>query len=126
MKNCWILLLLLCGNALRLHAQSGPGSALHINGTANYVAVAHTQAFNNLPITVMAWVNTSRNTGQQGLVNKYVASSLNGWNLFLLDGHVRAWYFVSGTRNVYGGGDGLDGGFIADARWHHIALVVDS
>src|SRR5439155_12070912 len=107
-------------------AQSGPGSALFIAGTVNYVAVPHTAAFNSLPITVMAWVNTIQTTGQQGLVNKYAANSLNGWNLFLLNGHVRAWYFVSSTRNVYGGGDGLDGGFIADGTWHHIALVVDS
>src|SRR5213593_2055888 len=97
-----------------LRAQSGPGSALFIAGTVNYVAVPHTASFNSLPITVMAWVNTSVTTGQQGLVNKYVANSLNGWNLFLLNGHVRAWYFVSSTRNVYGGGDGLDGGCIAD------------
>src|SRR3954468_5386943 len=108
------------------HAQSGPGSALFIAGTVNYVAVPHTAAFNSLPITVMAWVNTIQTTGQQGLVNKYVANSLNGWNLFLLNGHVHAWCFVSSTRSVYGGGDGLVGGFIADGRWHHIALVVDS
>ncbi len=108
------------------HAQSGPGNSLLIAGDVNYVAVPHAASFNSLPITVMAWVNTTVTSGQQGLVNKYVANSRNGWNLFLLDGHVRAWYFVSGTRNVWGGGDGLDGGLIADGTWHHVALVVDS
>src|SRR5438552_12830123 len=57
------------------HAQSGPGSALFVAGTVNYVAVPHTAAFNSLPITVMAWVNASQPTGQQGLINKYVANS---------------------------------------------------
>ncbi len=108
------------------HAQSGPGHALLIAGDFSYVAVPHAASFNSLPITIMAWVNTTVTLGQQGLVNKYVANSRNGWNLFLLNGRVHAWYFVSGTRNVWGGGDGLDGGFIADGKWHHIALVVDS
>ncbi len=55
-------------------AQTAPGSALFIAGTVNYVAVPHVTAFNSLPITVMAWVNTTVTTGQQGLVNKYVAN----------------------------------------------------
>ncbi len=109
-----------------VHAQSGPGNALVIAGDINYVSVPHTAAFNSLPITVMAWVNTSTTTGLQGLVNKYVDSSFNGWTLNLRDGRVRAWYFVSSTRNVWGGGEGLDGGFIADGRWHHVVFMVDS
>jgi len=117
---------LICGAVLTASAQTGPGNSLFIAGTVNYVAVPHVASLNSLPITVMAWVNTVQATGQQGLMNKYVANSLNGWNIFLLNGRVRAWYFVNGTRNVYGGGDGMDGGFIADGRWHHIALVVDS
>jgi hypothetical protein len=107
-------------------AQSAPGNALFIAGTVNYVAVPHVPAFNSFPITVMAWVNTSVTTGQQGLVNKYVANSRNGWNLFLLNGRARGFYFVNASRNASGGADGLDGGFIADGRWHHVALVVDA
>lgn len=116
----------LCVLTSQTLAQPSPGTALFIAGTVNYVAIPHTTAFNSHPLTVMAWVNTSVTTGQQGLVNKYVANSRNGWNLFLLNGRVRGWYFVNASRNVYGGGDGLDGGFIADGRWHHLALVVDS
>ena len=37
----------------------GPGHALQIAGTVNYVAVPHTAAFNSMPITVMFWVNTT-------------------------------------------------------------------
>ena len=121
-----LFFLLLCGSLLTARAQTGPGNALQIAGTVNYVAVPHTASFNSLPITVMAWVNTSTTTGLQGLVNKYVDSSFNGWTLNLRDGRVRAWYFVSSTRNVWGGGEGLDGGFIADGRWHHVVFMVDS
>ncbi len=72
------------------HAQSGPGNALLIAGDINYVSVPHSTAFNSLPITVTAWVKTSTTTGLQGLVNKYVDSSVNGWTLNLRDGRVRA------------------------------------
>jgi hypothetical protein len=46
--------------------------------------------------------------------------------LFLRDGHVRAWYFVSNTRFVWEGSNGLDGGAVADGLWHHIAFTVDA
>src|SRR5215212_3406005 len=72
-------------------AHPGPGYALRFNDNASYVAVPQAVGLNSFPFTVMAWVNTSAGTGQQGLVNKYVSSSLNGWILFLKDGRVRAW-----------------------------------
>lgn len=119
------LCLLLC-SAIDLAAQPVPGFALHFNNITSYVAVAHTAGLNAFPFTVVTWVNTSRTNGQQGLVNKYAAEAFNGWNLFLRDGHVRAWYFRDSTRFVWDGPDGLDGGFIADGVWHHIAFTVDA
>src|SRR5262245_23794303 len=101
-----VLFLLLCGGAATAFGHSGPGFALHFNGSSNYVAVPHTAGLNAFPLTVTAWVNTTQATGQQGLVNKYVANSLNGWNVFLLNGHVRAWYFVNNTRFVWDGSNG--------------------
>lgn len=124
MKN-YILVILFCSAALTAHAQPGPGFALRFNDNASYVAVPQAVGLNSFPFTVMAWVNTSAGTGQQGLVNKYVANSLNGWNLFLKDGRVRAWYFANNTRFVWDGSDGLDGGSIADGAWHHVAFTVD-
>ena len=72
------------------HAQPGPGYALRIADNASYVAVPQAVGLNSFPFTVMAWVQTSATSGQQGFVNKYVAGSQNGWNLFLLNGNVRA------------------------------------
>jgi Concanavalin A-like lectin/glucanases superfamily len=107
-------------------AQSVTGFALGFDGSTNYVAISHTAALNSFPLTVMAWVQTASTNGQQGLVTKYVSNSLNGWNLFLRDGHVRAWYFVNNSRYVWDGTNGLDGGIIGDGLWHHLALAVDA
>ncbi len=107
------------------HAQPGPGFALRFNNTSSYVAVPQAVGLNSFPFTVMAWVNTSAATGQQGLVNKYAAGAQNGWNLFLLNGRVRAWYFAGNSRFVWDGSDGLDGGNIANGAWHHLAFAVD-
>src|SRR4030095_549012 len=118
-----ILLVLLFGAALAAPAQPGPGFPLRFNNTSSYVAVPQAVGLNSFPFTVMAWVNTSAATGQQGLVNKYVANSLNGWNLYLKDGRVRAWYFATNTRYVWDASDGLDGGTIANGVAHHCAFL---
>src|SRR6185503_4708213 len=75
--------------ATSTHAQPGPSYALRFDGSGNFVAVPHTTALNAFPLTVMAWVKTSQSTAH--LVNKYVSSSLNGWDMFIRAGHVRAW-----------------------------------
>lgn len=73
-----ISLLSLRAGLLAAHAQPGPGSALRIDNTASYVAVPHAVGLNSFPFTVLAWVQTTVTSGQQGLVNKYVAGSRNG------------------------------------------------
>jgi hypothetical protein len=98
------LLLLLA--AVTVRAQEGPGFALRLDGSGNYVAAPHTAGLNAFPITVVAWVQTTQSADYQGLVNKYAVTSFNGWNIFLRDGRVRAWYFVNGARFVWDGGDG--------------------
>ncbi|HYT61160.1 MAG TPA: hypothetical protein VEL06_13380 [Haliangiales bacterium] len=108
MKN-WLLFLLFCAGAIAAHAQPAPGYALRFDGSGNYVAVPHTFALNAFPLTVMAWVNATQGGD---LVNKYVSSSLNGWDVFIRASHVRAWYFRDNTRFIWDGGDGLDGGTI--------------
>ena len=113
-------------SALTAQAQPGPGYALRFDSNERYVSVPHAVALDSFPFTVMTWVNTRVSAGQQGLVNKYVASSRNGWNLFLRDGHLRAWYFANTTRFVWDGSDGLDGGAIGDGVWHHVAFTVDA
>src|SRR5688500_9977544 len=93
-----IRLILFCSAALAAHAQPGPGFALRFNNTNGYVAVPHTTALNAFPLTVMAWVNATQGGH---LVNKYVSSSLNGWDVFIRAGRLRAWYFRDNTRFVW-------------------------
>jgi hypothetical protein len=97
------------------------GYAPALDGATSYVEVPHQGAQNSLPLTISAWV---RANGDGSIVNKYVSSSLNGYQLYVWDGRLRAWYFGA-SGSVYGGGLGLDGGPIADGRWHHVALVID-
>ena len=98
------------------------GYSLSLNGTNGYVSVAPNSSLNPYPLTSTLWVKTTQ-TNYAGLVNKYYGSSLNGYQLYLNQGHFNAWYFRDQSNNVYGN---LDGGFIADGLWHYLSFVVDS
>lgn len=102
-----------------------PGHALQFDGAVRSVQVPHLPAFNAYPITVSAWINTAHTAAQVGgIVSKYADASLNGWSILSYAGRVRAFYFASPTAFVWDGGLGLDGGFIADGAWHHVAMVI--
>ncbi|GEM_PF-3918775 len=120
------LLLAFLADSASLRAQSlTPGSALSFNGVNQYVSFPNDTA-NPYPLTVTCWIKTSdNNTNSEGIVNKYVSGSLSGWNIFLLNGEVRAWYIKDFFDNVFDGSSGLNGGLIADGAWHHIAFSVD-
>ncbi len=107
-------------------AQTGPGQALSFSGTAS-VAVPHHSALNAYPLTVTAWVKTSQNDGTiRGIVQKGSLPPTNGYAVSLQNGHVRAAYGRNLTSYVLDGTSPLDGGFIADGTWHHVAFVVNS
>jgi hypothetical protein len=108
-------------------------NALSFDGTQNYVSVPHTAALNAYPITVTAWFKTSVTTSAQSIVNKYVSASMNGYNVFLYNGGLCAWYFTNGTTNnaIYdsssGGNCTLSPGVtVNNNTWHHVAFVVDT
>ena len=110
-------------------AVGDPGTALEFDGGGQMAQVASVAAFNSRPLTVACWVRTS-DTGfsVRGLVSKYVDGDHNGWAMFLSDGRLRGWYFHSIDRNVFSGGQGnlgMDGGFVADGLWHHLAMTID-
>jgi len=107
--------------SLRTPAQTVWGNALSFDGIDDYVEVLHTEALNAFPLTVSAWINTTNWDGQPGVINKYFASSGDGFNLFLFGGNIRAWYFRNPENRVY---QGLDGGYVADGTWHHVAFTV--
>ncbi len=102
-----------------------PGYALQFDTAARYVAVQHATALNAFPFTVSAWIKTTNSAAVVGgIACKYADSSVNGWGMFTYSGHVRGFYFAIGGRDVWDGGLGLDGGFIADGLWHHVAMTI--
>jgi hypothetical protein len=91
------------------------------------VEVAHNAALNAFPLTITAWTKTLRNTPDYfGVVNKYFGGSANGYSLHIQNGRVYAWYFNGAGSYVYPGDPGWGGTFVADGRWHHLALVIDA
>src|ERR1035441_5099206 len=81
----------LVGSVLLLPATSSamPRSALQFDGVNSYVQVTKNQNLNPFPFTATAWFRTTNNAaGIQGLANKYVDGSGNGWFLILQDGHL--------------------------------------
>ncbi|MBI5384242.1 MAG: proprotein convertase P-domain-containing protein [Verrucomicrobia bacterium] len=106
---------------------SNTDSALSFAAAGDYVSVPHQSALNAFPLTVMAWVKTTSSANALGVVNKYLAASQNGYQIYLNGGRVRAWYFrgVSGSY-VQESPLGLDGGVVNDGNWHHVAFTVDA
>ena len=106
---------------------SSPGTALQFDGAARSVQVPHVAALNAYPLTVSAWIKTTNTAAQVGgIVSKYADGSFNGWSLFSYAGRVRGFYFAAPGRDVWDGGLGLEGGFIADGQWHHVAMVIEA
>lgn len=111
-------------NAFWLSSRSS--TALSFDGINDAVSftLGPNHTYNLLPLTVTAWIKTDRTGGNAGIVNKYVAGSLSGWQMNLINGQLRAFYFRNGNTNVFGGGDGLNGGNVDDGNWHHAAFTV--
>lgn len=114
-------------DGLALTGPYGKGGALAFDGVNDTAIVPHAAALNAFPLTATAWFRTEQNTPEHtGLISKYAAGSGNGYQLHLHEGRVRAWYFRDPSQRVYVNPNGLDGGFVADGRWHHVAFVVDA
>ncbi len=112
-------------NPFPLHAQPESNTALRFNGTNSFVTVPHSAALNAFPLTVTAWVKTLRNTNiVDGIVSKYFDGSGNGYTVVLQNGTLFAFYSRLGGNQVFTPPTGINGGFIADGNWHHIAFAI--
>jgi YD repeat-containing protein len=99
---------------------------LSFDGLSAYVNVPHTTALNAYPLTVAVWIKTNTTTGVRGIVNKYVAGSTNGYQVFLNNGTLCAWYLRDATNFVYDGtACTLSIPGYADNQWHQVVFVVD-
>ncbi len=79
------------------------GQGLSFDGVDDRVDVAHAADLDAYPLSVAAWFKTSSGSGVRGIVGKYVAGSYNGYNLFLNDGSLCAWYLRDDSNYVYDG-----------------------
>ncbi len=98
--------------------------ALQFDGLGDVVSAVDYGDLRSGQLTVTAWVKTTMTNGLAGLIMKNSVDENDGWQVFLAQGVLRAWYYAANDRFV-GGVDGLHGGRIADGAWHHIAFVVD-
>ncbi|MBI2564042.1 MAG: hypothetical protein HYW08_16975, partial [candidate division NC10 bacterium] len=102
-------------------------SALSFDGLTNYVSVPHTAALDAYPLSVAVWMKTASTSGVRGIVNKYAAGSFNGYQLFMNNGNLCAWYLRDTSNYVYdGGGCTFNLAGYNDNQWHHVAFVVDA
>ena len=101
------------------------GAGFNFDGVNDYVSIPHTPALNAFPLSVSAWVRTT-DTGLHGVVNKYLPSSFNGYQIFTNGGRLCAWYFRDATNFIWDGTSCTAAGpRFNDGQWHHVAFVVD-
>jgi hypothetical protein len=109
-----------------LHVPGRLGEALSFDGVNESVSVPHAAVLDAYPLTVSFWMSTSAGT-LSGLVNKYLPSSLSGYQVFTSGGNLCAWYFRDASNYVWdGGGCTLATPGFNDGLWHHVAFVVDA
>ena len=102
------------------------GNALAFNGSNQYVKVPST-GLNLYPLTVSAWVKSGSTSGLHGIVNKYAAASMNGYQVFMNNGSLCAWYFKDSADYVWdGSGCTLSAPGYADGNWHMVTFTVDA
>ncbi|MEX0902946.1 MAG: LamG-like jellyroll fold domain-containing protein [Pseudohongiellaceae bacterium] len=102
------------------------GGAMVFDGVDDYVDIPHQDALDSFPLSVSLWVKTDA-TGLHGLVNKYVPSSFNGYQVFVNNGSLCAWYFRDASNYIWDhSGCTLSTSGINDNEWHHVAFTVDA
>jgi hypothetical protein len=101
------------------------GAGLRMDAVDDYIDLGHFSAFNSLPLTLEAWVKTSGSGTSRGIITKYLANSKNGYNLYINNGRIKAWYFYDASNYTRQDADADDGGLINDGLWHHVVYRVD-
>jgi hypothetical protein len=103
------------------------GKAVVLDGIDDYVSAPHVGALDAYPLSVSAWFKTSATTGLSGLVNKYVAGSFNGYQVFFENGDLCAWLLRDNVSSIYDGtGCTMRTAGYDDNQWHQVVFVADS
>jgi hypothetical protein len=102
------------------------GNALRFNSADGLATIPSAPDLNTLPVTLMAWISTTQSAGAYPtMISKYEGGVEHGYALALDSGRFTPWYYVDPNKHVEElTGAQLDGRFVADGRWHHLAYAV--
>src|SRR5207249_5197333 len=78
------------------------GHAVSLDGVDDLVRLPHSPALNAFPLTASVWFKTSTSSGVKGLVNKYLAGSFNGYQIYFVNGNLCAWYMKDSANYEIG------------------------
>ena len=96
-------------------------SAYSFNGTSSYIDVPYVPAFNQFPLTISAWIQTS-SVHDGGVVSRYEGCSDNGYEIYLNGpGYFSGYYYSANGSNI-----NLDGNStisINDGTWKMLTAV---
>jgi hypothetical protein len=103
------------------------GAGVTLDGINDYVRIPHTATLNAYPLSAAVWFKTTTTTGVRGLINKYVASSYNGYQIYFNKRKLCAWYIKDAANYIYDGTScPLSTAGYNDGQWHQAVLVVDA
>ena len=103
------------------------GQAVALDGVSGYVRIPHAAGLDAYPLTVAVWFKSTTTTGWRALVNKYLAGSMNGYQVFFSGGNLCAWYFRDSSNYIFDGtGCPLSTAGTNDGLWHQAVFVVDA
>jgi hypothetical protein len=103
------------------------GDALAFNGSSQYVTVSNIGMLDSYPMSLSVWFKTTSTSGTHGIINKYAASSHNGYQLFMSSGKLCAWYFRDSADYVWDGSNcTLPTAGYNDGQWHMATFTVDA
>src|SRR5439155_18295044 len=92
----------------------------------DYVIFLHYSAVHRYLHSFPTLRSSDLNSGVRGLVNKYVAGSFNGYQIYFINGNLCAWYMKDSANYVY---DGTNCTFSTpgynDGGWHQAVFRVD-
>lgn len=109
-----------------VHVAGRSGFAVAFDGIDDTASVPHAATLDSYPLSVSFWMR-STSSGLSGIVNKYLVSSKNGYQVFTNAGALCGWYFRDATNYVWDGtGCSLQVTGVNDGAWHHVTMVVDA
>ncbi|MDF2577931.1 MAG: hypothetical protein K0S74_1415 [Chlamydiales bacterium] len=101
--------------------------SIYFDGANNIVSVAHSGPLDAYPLTISAWVKTTTNTTVESVIlNKCVEASSNGYNFYVYNGNICAYYYKDSSNYIFGASGSFNGGYIADGTWHYVCFSIDS